>query len=246
TGRLPLYTEWAMRLPFALMSAAALAVLAWALARTVSRRVGLTAAFVLATMPLYFLISRQAVTDTPFVAALIAAMGCAIIGLFDTGTRHRAAWWYAFYVLLGLSTLSKGLLGFALPAAILLLYAAFFLFPWSWEGFEAHSRWLGAKAKALWPRPSGGASRGAVEMPTPLLFAEIARMHLFSGVGIFLAVALPWYLTLSLFPAVDSENKTFFYRFFIHDHINRLLEGVHTTTPGGSFVYFIEQGGFAI
>ncbi len=246
TGRLPLYTEWAMRLPFALMSAAALAVLAWALARTVSRRVGLTAAFVLATMPLYFLISRQAVTDTPFVAALIAAMGCAIIGLFDTGTRHRTAWWYAFYVLLGLSTLAKGLLGFALPAAIFLLYAAFFLFPWSWESFEAHSRWLAAKAKALWRRPSGGAARGAVEMPTPVLFAEIARMRLFSGIGIFLAVALPWYLTLSLFPGVDSENKTFFYRFFIHDHINRLLEGVHTTTPGGSFIYFIEQGGFAI
>ncbi len=246
TGKLPLYTEWAMRLPFALMSAAALAVLAWALARTVSRRVGLTAAFVLATMPLYFLISRQAVTDTPFVAALIAAMGCAIIGLFDTGTRHRAAWWYAFYVLLGLSTLAKGLLGFALPAAIFLLYAAFFLFPWSWQSLETHGRWLTDKARALWRRPSQGAADGEPEMPTPVLFAEMGRMHLFSGVGIFLAVALPWYLTLSLFPAVDSENKTFFYRFFIHDHINRLLEGVHTTTPGGSFIYFIEQGGFAV
>ena len=100
-GKLPLYTEWAMRLPFALMSAAALGVLAWALSRTVNRRVGLTAAFALATMPLYFLISRQAVTDTPFIAALIASMGCAILGLFDTGTTHRAGWWYAFYVLLG-------------------------------------------------------------------------------------------------------------------------------------------------
>src|SRR5450631_1868972 len=34
-GKLPLYTEWAMRLPFALMSAAALGLLAWALSRTV-------------------------------------------------------------------------------------------------------------------------------------------------------------------------------------------------------------------
>jgi len=51
---------------------------------------------------------------------------------------------------------------------------------------------------------------------------------------------------MSLFPAVDNEGKTFFYRFFIHDHLNRLFEGVHTTTPGGTFIYFIEQGGYAI
>lgn len=244
TGKLPLYTEWAMRLPFALMSAGALALLAWALARTVNRRVGVAAAFVLATMPLYFLISRQAVTDTPFVATLIAAMACAMVGLFDTQTRHRAAWWYAFYVFLGLSTLAKGLLGFALPAAVLLLYAAFFVFPWNWDSLQAHGQWLVAKARALWP--AARASPKPVATPTPVLFAELARMHALSGMAVFLAVALPWYLTLSLFPAVDLENKTFFYRFFIHDHVNRLLEGVHTTTPGGTFIYFIEQGGFAI
>jgi 4-amino-4-deoxy-L-arabinose transferase-like glycosyltransferase len=250
-GKLPLYTEWAMRLPFALMSVAALGLLAWALARTVSRRVGLTAAFALATMPLYFLISRQAVTDTPFIAALVAAMACAIIGLLDTGTRHRAGWWYAFYVLLGLSTLSKGLLGVALPAVILVLYGAFFVFPWSWDSLSEHLHWLSEQI-ALWPRglwrkvtrkpPTSAAGSSA----TPVLFAEMARMHLLPGVLVFLAVALPWYLTLSLFSDVDSENKTFFYRFFIHDHFNRLVEGVHTTTPGGTFIYFIEQGGFAM
>ena len=47
-------------------------------------------------------------------------------------------------------------------------------------------------------------------------------------------------------PEVDDEGKTFFYRFFIHDHLNRLFEGVHTTTPGGTFIYFIEQGGYAL
>jgi 4-amino-4-deoxy-L-arabinose transferase-like glycosyltransferase len=252
-GKLPLYTEWAMRLPFALMSAAALGLLAWALSRTVNRRVGLTAAFALATMPLYFLISRQAVTDTPFIAALVAAMGCAIIGLLDTGTRHRAAWWYAFYVLLGLSTLSKGLLGVALPAVILVLYAAFFIFPWTWESFAEHVHWLSEQVNArlswLWRkvvrRPSPPRA-GSGPATTPVLFAEMGRMHFFQGVLVFLAVALPWYLTLSLFPSVDSENKTFFYRFFIHDHFNRLMEGVHTTTPGGTFIYFIEQGGFAM
>jgi len=215
--------------------------------------VGLTAAFALATMPLYFLISRQAVTDTPFVVALIAAMACALLGLFDNETRHRAAFWYAFYFLLGLATLAKGLLGVGLPAVILILYGAFFVFPWSREGIDAHSRWLTARAVApfrwLWRKlaktPSGaGGSQDAAE--TPVLFAEMRRMHLLPGILVFFAVAGPWYLTLSLFPAVDLENKNFFFRFFIHDHLNRLLEGVHTTTPGGTFIYFIEQGGFAL
>jgi 4-amino-4-deoxy-L-arabinose transferase-like glycosyltransferase len=248
-GKLPLYTEWAMRLPFALLSAAALGLLAWALARTVNRRVGLTAAFALATMPLYFLITRQAVTDTPFIVALIAAMACALIGLFDTGTKHRAAWWYAFYVLLGLSTLAKGLLGVALPAVILILYGAFFIVPWTAEGLAEHGRWLVLAGvlpvRRLLGRPSARSDEDG-ESKTPILFRQMAQMRLVPGIAIFFAVCLPWYLTLSLFPSVDSENKSFFYRFFIHDHFNRLLEGVHTTTPGGTFIYFIEQGGFAI
>jgi 4-amino-4-deoxy-L-arabinose transferase-like glycosyltransferase len=72
------------------------------------------------------------------------------------------------------------------------------------------------------------------------------QMRLGTGFLVFCAVAVPWYLTLSLFDGVDDEGKGFFYRFFIHDHLNRLTEGVHTTTPGGSFIYFIEQGGYAI
>jgi 4-amino-4-deoxy-L-arabinose transferase-like glycosyltransferase len=236
--KLPLYTEWGMRLPFALLSVAALAVLAWALARTVNRRVGLSAAFVLATMPLYFLISRQAVTDTPFVTTLVAAMACALVGLLDAQTRHRAAWWYTFYVLLGLSTLGKGLLGVGLPAVILLVYACFFVIPWNREGLAAHRRFVTRRSEREAVR--------AGALPMPVLFAEIQRMHLLPGIAVFLAVAAPWFVTLSVFPAVDLENKTFFYRFFIHDHFNRLVEGVHTTTPGGTFTYFIEQGAYAV
>ena len=121
-GKLPLYTEWGMRMPFVLLGARR----RWrcwplALGRVVNRRVGLASTFVLATMPLFFLITRQAVTDTPFVAALIAAMACAIIGLFDTETRapHR--------VVDGRSTSAaacrcwpRGCWASCLPAAILL------------------------------------------------------------------------------------------------------------------------------
>jgi 4-amino-4-deoxy-L-arabinose transferase-like glycosyltransferase len=238
TGKLALFTEWGMRLPFVLLVLATLAMLAVALGRTVNRRVGLASTFVLGTMPLFFLVTRQVVTDTPFVACLIAAMACAIIGLFDEQTKHRTAWWMAFYVFCGLSTLAKGLLGVGLPAVILLSYAGACVFPWDAAGRAAHWRWL-TSAEARRDVRAG-------KEPMPVLFAEMARMRLLTGIGVFFLVAGPWFVVMSLFPAVDNEGKTFFYRFFIHDHLNRLFEGVHTTTPGGSFIYFIEQGGYAI
>jgi 4-amino-4-deoxy-L-arabinose transferase-like glycosyltransferase len=238
TGKLALYTEWGMRMPFVLLVLASLALLAVALGRTVNRRVGLASTVVLVTMPLFFLVTRQVVTDTPFVACLIAAMACAIIGLFDERTTHRTAWWMAFYVFCALSTLAKGVLGLGLPAVILLAYGAAFVFPWDAAGRAAHWRWLSSAAYRREARDG--------KEPMPALFAEMFRMRLLTGIGVFFAVAGPWYAVMCAFPEVDNEGKTFFYRFFIHDHVNRLFGGVHTTTPGGSFVYFIEQGGYAM
>jgi 4-amino-4-deoxy-L-arabinose transferase-like glycosyltransferase len=237
-GKLPLYTEWAMRMPFVLLTLASLALLAVALGRVVNRRVGLASIFVLATMPLFFLITRQAVTDTPFVATLIAAMACALIGLFDTETRHRTAWWMGFYVCCGLSMLAKGLLGVVLPAGILLGYALLCVVPWNREGLAAHWEYLVHRRV----RREVAEARA----PLPQLFAEMSRMRLLTGIGVFLAVAGPWYAVMCAFRDVDNEGKSFFVRFFIHDHLERLLSGVHTTTPGGSFTYFIEQGGYAL
>jgi 4-amino-4-deoxy-L-arabinose transferase-like glycosyltransferase len=237
-GELGRYTEWGMRVPFALLSIAAVALLSLAVARITSVRAGLATGFVLATMPLYFLLTRQTVTDTPFVTTLICAMACALIGQLDETARHRAAWWYAFYIFCGLSVLAKGLLGVGLPAVILLLYALLAVIPWSMEALRAHLKWLVSRAFRKEVREG--------RQPMPVLWGQMFRMRLGTGVLVFAVVAVPWYLTLSLFDGVDDEGKGFFYRFFIHDHLNRLTAGVHTTTPGGSFIYFIEQGGYAI
>ncbi|MET0403415.1 MAG: glycosyltransferase family 39 protein, partial [Cystobacter sp.] len=237
-GVMGLYTEWGMRLPFALLSIAAVALLSLAVARVVNPRSGLATGFVLATMPLYFLLTRQTVTDTPFVTTLACAMACALIGQLDTRSRHRAAWWYAFYVFTGLSTLAKGLLGVGLPAVILLLYAFFAVIPYDAASLDAHLRWLLERRVRAEVR--------AGQRPMPVLWAQLYTMKLGTGILVFCAVAVPWYLVLCLFDGVDDEGKLFWYRFFIHDHLNRLSAGVHTTTPGGSFVYFIEQGGFGI
>jgi 4-amino-4-deoxy-L-arabinose transferase-like glycosyltransferase len=237
-GALGLYTEWGMRVPFALLSIAAVALLSLAVARVVNRRAGLATGFILATMPLYFLLTRQTVTDTPFVTTFICAMACALIGQLDETTKHRAAWWYGFYFFAGLSSLAKGLLGVGLPAVILVLYAALSVIPWDGPSLESHLRWLTDRGFRKEVREG--------RAPMPVLWGQLFRMHLGTGILVFLAVAAPWYLTLSLFQNVDDEGKLFWYRFFVHDHLNRLTAGVHTTTPGGTFIYFIEQGGFAI
>jgi 4-amino-4-deoxy-L-arabinose transferase-like glycosyltransferase len=295
SGPLGLFTEWGMRLPFVAMSIAALALLALAVGRVVNRRAGLATAFALATMPMYFLLSRQAVTDTPFVAAMVAALASAIIGQLDETTGHRAAWWYAFYVFCAIATLAKGIAGVGFPAVVLVLYACLSVVPWSWRQAAAHLAWLGRHA--VWPA-IGAVVAAAMTLgmawviinririsddpdqllvnficaavlafvaavgafvailrwrsphpeQVPPLWAQFYKMRLGTGILVFFAIALPWYLTLTLFEQVGNqeEGQLFWYRFFVHDHLNRLTAGVHTTTPGGTFTYFIEQGGYAI
>jgi 4-amino-4-deoxy-L-arabinose transferase-like glycosyltransferase len=307
-------TEWGMRLPFALFSIVAVVLLSLAVSRTVNRRAGLATGFVLVTMPTWFLISRQAVTDTPFVSAMVAAVACAIIGLLDGGTRHRAAWWYGFYVFAGIATLAKGPAGVIFPAAVLLLFAALCVVPWSGQSLRAHAGWVRTHAAVPLLLAAGvtvvaavalewaiglvrhtdagffealgrvrGKERMAIDaqqalvngilaglvaflagvgaflvalrrrMPAegqvlPVLWAHLFRMRLGSGLLVYFAVALPWFFYMSLFPEVGNaeEGSLFWSRFFLHDNINRVFAGVHTTTPGGTFTYFIEQGGFGI
>jgi 4-amino-4-deoxy-L-arabinose transferase-like glycosyltransferase len=295
TGPLGLFTEWGMRLPFAALSIASLVMLSLAVGRLVSRRAGLATAFVLATMPMYFLVSRQAVTDTPCVAAMVAALSSAMIGQLDETTRHRAAWWYAFYVSCAIATLAKGIVGIGFPAAVLVLYAVLSVLPWSWRHAASHVEWL--RRRAVWPGVAAGVAglvtlvvaraivnrvrlgddadqllvnlicaavlafvaavgafvavlrwRSPPEDDVPPLWAQFFKMRLGTGILVFFAITLPWYLTLTLFDQVGNqeEGQLFWFRFFVHDHLNRLTTGVHTTTPGGTFTYFIEQGGFAI
>jgi 4-amino-4-deoxy-L-arabinose transferase-like glycosyltransferase len=305
-GALPLFTEWGFRLPFATFSIVALSLLTYAIARLVSPRAGLATAVVLVTMPLYFLISRQAVTDTPFVSALISGMACTFIGLLDKETKFRSEWWYAAYAFFAIATLAKGLLGFGIPMVVMAVLAFIWL---AWAPEEtpqhfklgAHVQWaikyavqplgiaLAAGAAAGIVAYTIGESQRTVFMAVPMrennqpmlsaatwlgimwgslvfwavatvmmgrtlqkvterppaLFALMWEMRLGTGLLLFLAVCLPWYYRMFTFGSVDDEGKLFWYRFIIHDHFARLGAGVHTTTPGGDFTYFILQGGYA-
>src|SRR5207249_10617538 len=84
------------------------------------------------TSPLFVFLARQAVPDPIFVGLLEAAMACLMIVMLEDGDEQaspgravalpREGWAAAFYCFVGFATLSKGLLGFALPGAVALLY----------------------------------------------------------------------------------------------------------------------------
>ena len=214
------YTEWCVRFPYAAISALG-AILIFVMAnRLLTRRTAIIGTAAILTSPLFVFLARQAVPDPVFVGLLEGAMASLAIVMFSEteepappatgGARQGGApigethgWAAAFYCFVGLATLSKGLLGFALPGAVALVYCV---------------------ATGEWHR--------------------LRRLHLPAGALIVLVICAPWYGTMFAFDGRDDEGKTFFERFIVHDHFKRLAMGVHTTTPGGTFTYFIEQIGF--
>lgn len=82
--------EWGMRLPFVLVSAFALFSIFLLVSRVVGKRAGILAAVVCATAPQYALISRQSITDIPFVALMTAALCFFLLGLFVADDEEPA------------------------------------------------------------------------------------------------------------------------------------------------------------
>ena len=78
-GHMP-WPEWAVRLPIFLLTILAVYLLYKAVAKVFGRRAGLLGGIVLITMPQWFLVTHQTVTDMPFVAPMAAAMALLLLG----------------------------------------------------------------------------------------------------------------------------------------------------------------------
>jgi 4-amino-4-deoxy-L-arabinose transferase-like glycosyltransferase len=125
-----IWADWGVRLPIAFLALFAVAMLYLATGRLFGRRIGLLSALVCSTMPLYAILARQAITDTPFVSLLTAGMCCFAIAEFDPHVKNRDPWLFAFYGLIGLSTLAKEIpFGFGIPGAVVLMYI---ILTWDW------------------------------------------------------------------------------------------------------------------
>lgn len=86
-GREP-WPEWAVRLPIFLLTLVATYLLYKAVARVFGRRAGFLGGLVLTTMPQWFLVSHQTVTDMPFVATMSAAMALFLLGIHEDAERE--------------------------------------------------------------------------------------------------------------------------------------------------------------
>jgi 4-amino-4-deoxy-L-arabinose transferase-like glycosyltransferase len=77
-----------VRTPNVLMTIVAMYLLYKGVAKVFGRRAGLLGGVVLATMPDWFFLAHQTMTDMPFVAAMTAAMGLLLVGL-NTDEEER-------------------------------------------------------------------------------------------------------------------------------------------------------------
>ena len=86
----PVHPEWAIRLPTLLMTLAALAAIYATVRRSFGPRAGVLATLVVATMPQFFFISHQAITDLPLVAAITIAACCLLAAIEEDPEREAS------------------------------------------------------------------------------------------------------------------------------------------------------------
>jgi 4-amino-4-deoxy-L-arabinose transferase-like glycosyltransferase len=91
-GTRPLmHPEWAVRAPIVLLTIVGLYLLYKGIAKTFGRRAALLGGIVLATMPDWYFIAHQTMTDMPFVGAMTACMGLVLLGLRTPGDHEARA-----------------------------------------------------------------------------------------------------------------------------------------------------------
>lgn len=111
--------EWAARLWPALFALAGCLVVYAAGRRLYGRRAGLLAAGVLATSPLYYFLARVITLDMAVTALLTAAMLAFLMGYRAPPGAARRWYFWGFYALTALATLTKGLIGIVIPGMVI-------------------------------------------------------------------------------------------------------------------------------
>jgi 4-amino-4-deoxy-L-arabinose transferase-like glycosyltransferase len=117
----PTHPEWALRLPiFAIAMGAVLASYA-AAARLFSRRTGVVVALVMATMPHFFFLSHQAITDMPFVGTMTIAMALLVLAVTEDPDREVTRYRLGPFALSGQHAAIAALVMVALPQVLYLI-----------------------------------------------------------------------------------------------------------------------------
>ncbi len=87
-GGLPnAHPEWVVRTPNFLLTVIGLYIIYKGVAKVFGRRAGFLGGLVLATMPQWYFLAHQTMTDMPFVSTMTAAMGLLLLGLHTEENR---------------------------------------------------------------------------------------------------------------------------------------------------------------
>ena len=159
--------EFTARLPSALVGVFGVLVIAYALWKLRSPRAGIMAGLILATIPQYFFMARQAMPDIYLTVFLGTAMACFALGRF--GAERQRLYFGLFYASVGLAFLAKG------PVAGVITIVAVVFF-WLID-FDIK--------RLVIPRHAWSDLR-----------ATISRYHVLLGLVVFVAVAGPWYFAI--------------------------------------------------
>jgi len=90
------------------------------------RRAGLWAAVVAGSSLMYFIIGRILILDMPVSALITGTLVCFLRGVREERGMARRLWFMGLYACAALATLSKGLIGLAIPGAVMFLWLLVF------------------------------------------------------------------------------------------------------------------------
>jgi 4-amino-4-deoxy-L-arabinose transferase-like glycosyltransferase len=257
--------EWAARLPNIFLSLLTLAVLWWAIAKLRSRRAATATLAVLATSSQWLLVTRQAMTDMPFVAPMTIALCCALVALHAYDSPSPAPRRLRLLALVGLcvvvvpqlvlfslqlrARLRLGAHVWAVPGVVPMLPYAVVLALAIYLCSRTISRrqlllqlaWAMCGLESLAKGPAGLALPGLTIALYLVLVGrarEIVRLELLRGALVFVVVAFPWYHAMHI-----RHGMAFWNELIGDNYVNRALG---RSGDRGTFEYYVPWIGYGL
>lgn len=269
---IPWGAELVGRLPNALISIFTIGVIFFTVRRFFSRRAAVLSCIVLASIPFWGFLSRQAITDMLYVGPMSSAMCLLALAFFDDENRERykeariPLWLIGIFAVgffpqlweigrSGAFLKGQALLGGEVATRVgfslfLCSLAALFLF-YLWKRGRDPLIHAAAFLTALATLGKGPHALLLLGLVYFLYFALSGdwrflkrRAMWTTAIVLYLGVALPWYIVMLVFDGRDESRKTWFGRFVVWDLFGRIGAGVHGDR--GTFEYYFRYLSFGM
>ena len=208
-------TEWAARLPVALLSLFTTLLVAYMGACWFGRRAGFLAGVLYAIAPMTIADSRQMTTDAILVFwflltffAFTRLMGIGKIP--ELSSKQRWGYVVLFWFGIASALLTKGAVAILLPGLIISIFL----------GMTTNGQGI-AKWKKVWHR--------------------LNSLKIVFGVTFLFLLAAPWHFAIAQHAERDMDGRTFIQEYIIRQHIGRFRGGdkVHNAPPYTYIGYFL-------